>query len=353
MELFNAKKVAFGVVSAITLSITTLYFLLRHFHLRDGLAEILTGISVPWMLLLFMALFTGWLADACRLREIAGGFGHAIPLRLALGAVLAGNFTINITPFFAGAGLVHAYVLNRRGLSLGNATAAVTGGAMISHAMQALLGLLALSLIRGLGIMGTDIPAGRPLLFIILAYLVVILVLFSAVCLLGEPRRFFLLLTRPKFLKPLLPKLSDFHRGLNVLIKKDPRRLLRICLFTGLYLVSFYALTPILLTALGTPQPLGHVIAFQLVLFFAASLAPTPGSSGAIELGAFSLFSLIVPLETLGYFLVWWRIATFYIHLVVGPLPFAYLALSKKWSTERKPPVPDGGVNYERLLKGL
>jgi glycosyltransferase 2 family protein len=335
MDNFNLKKIVIGVVSALTISIAALFFLWRHFNIREGLAEILTGVSARWILLLFFILFAGWLADACRLRELAGAFGCRVPLKLALGAVLAGNFSINITPFFAGAGIVHVYLLNRRGLSLGNATAAVTGGAMVSHALQALLALAALSLTQGLGIIGSEVPAGKPLLLFILTYLGIILALGFVVCCLDEPHRFFLFLTRPKLLKPLLPKLYDFHRGLNVLLKRDPRRFLRICLFTSLYLISFYAVTPLLLIALGTPQPLGQIIAFQLVLFFAASLAPTPGSSGAIELGAFTLFSIIVPLETLGYFLVWWRIATFYIHLVVGPLPFAYLALNKKWYIRR------------------
>jgi glycosyltransferase 2 family protein len=335
MQRFSHKKVIAGIVSAVTISIVTMYVLVRFYDIRGDLGDIITSLSVPYILLLFLIMVAAWLADAFRLRELAGAFGTPIPLKLAMGAVMAGNFSINITPFFAGAGIVHIYVLKRRGLELGTATAAVTGGAMISHFTQGFLALLSLIITRG-WVVSMSIPASKPLIFMIMAYLGVILAVGGIVCYVDEPRRTFAFLFRHKRLEKLGHKYFDFHRGLNLLLKGDPWRLFRIFIFTGIYLICFYAATPVILAGLGSPQPLGQIIAFQLLLFFTASLAPTPGSSGAIELGAFSLFALIVPLEILVKFLVWWRIVTFFSNLALGAYPFAYFAFSKNWLTEDK-----------------
>ncbi len=330
MQRFSHKKIIIGIISAVSISVITIYALMRFYDFKVNLTVIFTSLSAPYIILLFLIMAAAWLADACRLRELAGAFGIPIPLKLAFGTVMAGNFSINITPFFAGAGIVHIYVLRRRGLEFGRATAAVAGGAMISHFTQGFLALLSLLLTRG-WVVSTSIPAGKPLLLMILAYLGAILAIGCIVYYVNDLRRAFDFLFGHKRLKTIGNSFYDFHRGLNLLLKGDSRRLFRIFFFTGIYLACFYAVTPVILAGLGSPQPLGHIIAFQLLLFFTASLAPTPGSSGAIELGAFSLFALIVPLEILVKFLVWWRIATFFSNLVLGAFPFAYFAFSKKW----------------------
>ncbi|MBS4021316.1 MAG: flippase-like domain-containing protein [Dethiobacter sp.] len=346
MLKFSPKKIIAGIVSAVTLSVVTIYFLMRYYGLKTSMSELLASIPYTYMLLILIILFTAWLADACRLREISGAFGTPIPLKLAVYATLAGNFSINVTPFFMGAGIVHVYVLKRKGLELSTATAAVAGGAMISHVTQGVLALISLFFTRG-WIVSESIPASKPLALVILTYLLIILVVGSVFFFVDEPRRTLGFLFRIKRFEKLSNKFCEFHKGLNLLLRGDPRRLLRILFFNSIYLVCFYAVTPIILFGLGSPQPLGHVIAFQLLLFFTASLAPTPGSSGAIELGAFSLFALIVPLAVLGKFLVWWRLATFFSNIAFGALPFAYLALSKKWHTQRQPKTSE-----EHLLVG-
>jgi glycosyltransferase 2 family protein len=330
MQRFSHKKIIAGIVSAVAISIVTIYALMRFYNIKGDLSEIITSLPAHYIVLLFSIMVAAWLADACRLRELAGAFGTPIPLRLAFGAVLAGNFSINITPFFAGAGIVHIYVLKRRGLELSTATAAVAGGAMISHFTQGFLALLSLYITRG-WVVSESMPASRPLILMILAYLLAIMAVGVIVCYVDEPRRAFGFLFRHKRLEILGNKFDDFQRGLKLLLKGDPWRLFRIFLFTGIYLICFYAATPVILAGLGSPQPLGHIIAFQMLLFFTASLAPTPGSSGAIELGAFSLFALLVPLDILVKFLVWWRIVTFFSSLALGAYPFAYFVFSKKW----------------------
>lgn len=317
-------------MSAVVLSAATMYFLLRTYHFKDGFAEILSGLPAQYIICLLLIMAGAWLADAFRLREVAGALGCQMPLKLSLGAVLAGNFSINITPFFAGAGFLHIYVLKRRGLELDKASAAIAGGAMISHATQAVLAFLSFIFIRSRDT-GPQMLANKAVMAMILLYLVVILAIVVFIVLVEEPEHVFAFLFRKRAFAKISEALCSFHRGLRLLLKGNPWRLLRIFIFTAIYLVCFYAVTPVILAGLGSPQPLGQVVAFQLLLFFTASLAPTPGSSGAIELGAFSLFALIVPLAVLGTFLVWWRIMTFYINLVFGGPLFAYFLISKKW----------------------
>ena len=170
-------------------------------------------------------------------------------------------------------------------------------------------------------------------MLVILAYLGILLAIFLAAYRIREPERVLkFLLRRPK-LQWLGNRLCHFLDGLNLLLRAGTGRLLRIALYTALYLVGFYALTPLILAGLGAPQRLGYVVAFQLVLFFTASLAPTPGSTGAVELGAFALFSVLVATALLGAFLVWWRTLTFFSSTLFGAGPFAYFAVSEGWVT--------------------
>ncbi len=335
MPPISLKKVIAGVISAAVISVVTIILLIRYHELRGDLSEILTGLRAGYVLLVVLILVAGWLSDACRLRELGGAFGVPVPLRLAFAAVLAGNFSINVTPFFTGAGVVHIYVLKKRGLGLGKATAAIAGGAIISHVTQGILALLALTVTRGWEI-SKSIPAGMPLLLVIMAYLGGLLAIVAAVIWVPEPRQLPAFLYGQKRWENIAGKFISFQRGLRQLVKAAPGKLLRIVFFSAVYIICFYAVTPVLLAGLGSPQPLGYIIVFQLILFFAASLAPTPGSSGAVELGAFSLFSLIVPLEVLARFLVWWRLVTFFGNLALGAVPFVYFFFSSRWhsSTE-------------------
>jgi len=329
MERFSPKRMALGLLTSLALSLIVIYILLRRYRLEQDLGDILASLPVPFILLALILLFIGWIADALRIRELAGIFGIPLPLRLAFPAVLAGNFAINITPFYMGAGLVHIYVLRGKGLDLSRSTAAVAGGALVSHASQAILALV--SLVLTWETVTPSLPASRALVIVLSAYLGFIIALGMVVGLVEDPSRLLGGLLKYKQARWLGDRLRDFHLGLGLLLRAGTRRLGRMILFSLVYLVSFYSITPVLLAGMGFPQPLGQVIAFQLVLFFAASLAPTPGSAGAIELGAFSLFSFIVPLDILGNFLVWWRLLTFYLNVLVGTGPFIYLAIGKRW----------------------
>ncbi|MEW6081378.1 MAG: lysylphosphatidylglycerol synthase transmembrane domain-containing protein [Bacillota bacterium] len=330
MEGFSPKRMALGLFSSLGLSFIVIYILLHRYRLEQDLGDILASLPAPFILAALLLLLIGWVADALRIRELAGIFGIPLPLRLAFPAVLAGNFAINITPFYMGAGLVHIYVFREKGLDLPRSTAAVAGGALVSHASQAILALV--SLVLTWEAVALSLTASRALVIGLSTYLAFIVALGIVAGLVEDPSRLLGGLLRYPQARWAGDRLRDFHRGLALLLKAGPRRLGRMFLFSLVYLVSFYSITPVLLAGMGFSQPLGQVIAFQLVLFFAASLAPTPGSAGAIELGAFSLFSFIVPLDILGNFLVWWRLLTFYLNVLVGTGPFIYLAIGRTWS---------------------
>lgn len=74
----------------------------------------------------------------------------------------------------------------------------------------------------------------------------------------------------------------------------------------------------VILVGLGMEPKVLEVMAITLIFYLAASCAPTPGASGAAELGFGLLFSSMVPHGLVGLFVTIWRGATYYLNLVAG-----------------------------------
>ncbi|MGI6132153.1 MAG: flippase-like domain-containing protein [Bacillota bacterium] len=74
----------------------------------------------------------------------------------------------------------------------------------------------------------------------------------------------------------------------------------------------------VVLTGLGLKTPYVQAMGVTIILYLASAYAPTPGSSGAAELGFVGLFSSIVPRAVLGLFVAVWRMITYYLNLALG-----------------------------------
>ena len=81
---------------------------------------------------LFGLVLRSWLVEGTRVKLIAGTLGEKISLLDILRINLVGFFTGNITPFTSGSVPAQVYLLHRKGVSVGKATAIVTSRIVFS-----------------------------------------------------------------------------------------------------------------------------------------------------------------------------------------------------------------------------
>jgi len=88
--------------------------------------------------------------------------------------------------------------------------------------------------------------------------------------------------------------------------------------FTIIFWGIFFTIAPLILWGIGVKFNLAHVLILQIIFYFILPYMPTPGGSGAAEVGFASLFSFFVPHYLLGLFVTTWRFIFFYFNLIIG-----------------------------------
>jgi uncharacterized protein (TIRG00374 family) len=66
--------------------------------------------------------------------------------------------------------------------------------------------------------------------------------------------------------------------------------------------------------------PHAALLARQLVLWLLLMISPTPGSAGAAELGLPALTSDLMGIAYLAIVVLTWRLATYFLYLILGAL---------------------------------
>ncbi|MDI6689126.1 MAG: flippase-like domain-containing protein [Actinomycetota bacterium] len=113
-------------------------------------------------------------------------------------------------------------------------------------------------------------------------------------------------------------EIEKLHQGLSLLFRSNFLMVLAVAGCIILCWLLLFAIAPLLLLGLRVKINVVQVLFYQFVLFFLIPLSPTPGGSGAAELGFAALLASLVPKHLLAVFVLLWRFLTYYLNLVVG-----------------------------------
>jgi uncharacterized protein (TIRG00374 family) len=334
--------VAFGI------SVASLYLLL-YWTGNLAIFSQLPQVQFSWFLLAASVSAVTWILDALANWFLLRGIGTRLPFTWTLSANLAANFVSYLTPFLAGGPPLFIYLLSRKGVSPGSAAMVVTARLTLSAIIFTVLFPIFLAIFRqGISWSETwqrilNVP------FFLLGALVVLILLFilwrrspgSYQRLLAAwPMR--VLLRREgfaRFWNWLLGELKKMGSAARILFTLGWANLIWAALSIVVYWVAFYSVAPILLDSLGIPHPFLETFLGQAVLNALVSLSPTPGGSGASELGFATLFMAWVPTQFLGLFTALWRFLIYYLTLLAGGACFLFLA-SREHLFRRTRPAP-------------
>ncbi len=296
--------VLFALISAVLLAFTVQKKTLPALKSSNPLGLLLA--------LFFWGLYLSF--DTLRLKFLALAMGRKIGFFRTLQVITSGIFLAAVTPFQVSGLPFQIFLLNRSGLSVGEATALLISRGITQYFFILLLLPFAVRII------------GESVGFLIRALATYVAVLFAAVIAfyllaVWKPHVAVRIIPRrwKKVREKFLEEIGKFRESFFILLKG--RRSLPLALamlFSFLSLLFYLAMIPSLLFGLGLdPRP--HLSMAIQVIFQATLLyTPTPGGAGIAEAAGAALYSLVCPKYLLGVFIILWRFFTIYITAFLG-----------------------------------
>jgi len=300
-------------------SLATLVFILISFLLLawkygiDADWSVLFRLDPLYLLLAGLLLFLYHTFDVLRLKTIAAGYRIRYPWGYAYATSLVSTFGATVTPAHVGGVLIIFYMLKR-----------------LRVKPTKIWGTILFKTVSGVSFFILAFPLtlysvyAQPELVQKLFTLLLIFLLFSAAS--YPVVKLFKRFEKDK--KPkLLKTLKLYCLALIYFWKHNKVLFLKACLYSVLLYLTFLSFAPALLKAFGTEVSLIKVYLIQLPLLYAIFGSPSPGGSGVGELGAAALFQGLLPPETLGVFVILWRLISQYLSAAAGGILFIrYLA---------------------------
>lgn len=334
MKEIKKSSLMKGLELSLTISIlVSVYLLVRTLDLNE-LTQ-MRRIKPFYLFLSFLLMFSMWLVQGIKMKVLARALDENISLKEGIKNYLSGAFVSNVTPFASGGGPVQALFLHQLGMSFGKASSIIIVQWVMRHLFFGLLGPIFFLFYRNLIDPG-QLPDSIFQVAVTSSIIITLVLLF----LVWKPQVipiFANWLVRLPIIKSIFRKesvkekfanlidrsfheIEIFHECLWRLAAQRKLVLLFTFIFTALFWVLFFMIAPVILLGLGGKPEFGRALIMQMIMYLILPYVPTPGASGAAELGFAAFFAPFVPLHLLGLLLISWRFLTFYIFILVGSL---------------------------------
>lgn len=278
-----------------------------------------------------------WFLDSLRMRFLIRSLGGELGILQGMRISVLGAFVSNVTPFDTGGEPMQAYLLTERGLNAGQSTAVIATKTICNALARFTLGIAA-SVWLFLFADFWSMP--RPMYIILGLGIILYFSMFSlSIYLVLHPEkikvlvipairnRFTMRLVRPERLDSILERidreLREFRNALQIFVENKRSTLWAVMILSYAWWIAITIVPAVILVGLGMRPQFIRVMAITLIFYLAAAYAPTPGSSGAAELGFSLLFSSVIPHGLIGLFVTVWRGFTYYFNLAIGGLLMA------------------------------
>ncbi|HHV63132.1 MAG TPA: flippase-like domain-containing protein [Firmicutes bacterium] len=345
----RARNIAKNVAGAVLLSLISLVIIL---HLTRGSFFLPDLFRIDPLFLGAAAalVLVGWLLDAVRLIILLRALGGRIGFLRSLAITLTGAFVAGITPFDTGGEPLQIYLLHQDGITLGESTAVIAMKVLLSSLARLFLGSI-IPVWLFFSKKTWDIPPGMSvaistgLLLYALAFGIGILFIIRP----EFANSLLPLILRNRIVSRLIPPSTTGaiiervrtgvleFRGAIVRFMQEGRWALAIAIVTSLLgWAVLFSIPVLLLRGLGIDPPYAEVFGIISIFYLAAAYAPTPGSSGAMEVGFAILLGRFVPFQLIGVFVAVWRFITYYLMLLIGGTLFA-IGIGRGWKRKRGP----------------
>ena len=294
----------------------------------------LSYINKEYLFFAFVLMVFAAVIDAFRIKMVVEAVNEKITFPEALKVYYISNFAGGITPFFSGTLPTQIYLFNKdikNKMTLGKATMVATIMPLIKTLVFSFFAPVIFfsfkKTITDYTIISAILINGAILISLFLLFLFILAVKYPDKmlgiifkiqhlhCILKFSKKEQIL----RLLDRVTLEIEEFHKSFS-LLRENWIKLLLSTLYTIIFWVTFFLITPLLLWGFNLNFNFSHVLVMQVIFYFILPFMPTPGGSGTAEVGFASLFSFFVPLHLLGIFVGAWRFIAFYFNLCIGAI---------------------------------
>jgi glycosyltransferase 2 family protein len=329
------KTLKFPFILSVTLSIIIILAILI-FTVDANTIENLSKVSIKYHFFA-AAIFLNvlyWVFWGARLKILSNMMDNKVKIGLieSTKIVIANFFLASITPSMAGGEPVRIHLLNKNGMNLGCATAAVLGERLMDAIFILILVPIALFIFKGvrdLGFISIGLTIG-VIVFILL------LIIFIYAIIRPEKTKAFLISiskifnrfskkkeTGKKIILRINREVDNFHDSMYRFSGDNKKSLFLASLFTILTWSCGFMIPSMILLGLGLPPYFIESYAAQVLLIVIIMMPTTPGSAGVTEVGIYGLYGVLIGTSSntlIGVFIVLYRFVTFHMNLIAGAI---------------------------------
>lgn len=347
------KTIKIPIIISLIISIAIILLILI-FTIDPKSLESLSKVSIRYEFFI-AAIFVNilyWILWGVRLRILSNAIDKNVNISLwrSTKIVIANLFLAGITPSMAGGEPVRIHLLNKDGLSLGGATAAVLGERLLDAVFLLVCVPFALFIFKDLvniGLLNIALTVG------IIVFVLAIIIFFYAI---KNPKKTKSLLI---FISEKLSKLSkkkksenrkivdrinrevdNFHDSMVFFLGDGKKAFIKAGLVTVIFWSTGFMMPSLILLGLGLEPFIIQSYAAQVLLIIVIMMPTTPGSAGVAEGGIAALYSVLImqslvssghPLIGLvgleqshivlvGVFVILFRFITYHMNLTAGAI---------------------------------
>lgn len=344
-------------VSFIVLTLGIMLFIVLKNNEMSDIISVLESIKVKWVLGCLFCLLayytTGSLGTYLYLRKEK----NRITFFSALKTAIIGAYYSNITPGASGGQPMQVYHLNKKGVSVGVGSSALSVKLFFTQ-LGVVLGALALWVfnrdffnqqvghVRGLIILGIVINFSIiPILILVMVNEKWVKKAFMGLVKLGTKLR--IIKNRENAQVKVEKALDRFHKSAMETFSNIGNILVQgIC--GALQMFFYMCIAVCTYKAFGlSATPWYQVLLISYLVFISASYMPTPAGAGAQEGGFYLFYKGIFPENQIGLALLLWRFFTLYLTLIIGTVVIVFSGFQSKKEARESTGEFAGGAALE------
>ncbi|WP_291634079.1 lysylphosphatidylglycerol synthase transmembrane domain-containing protein [Clostridium sp.] len=338
----KTKILTYSILTLIFIvtSYLSILFIQKHFG-DNTIFFSFKSLSPITLLELTILLIFYFYLDALRFLYVFKTLQIHITLGYLIKLTFINIFLSNITPFATGGGFSQIYFLNKKDISIGDATAATT----IKTVLPLIFFFITtpIILINNKAIFKIA-PSSSNSIYILALALIYILAAYgiykiltntniikknlSKVLSLLQNKNIISNNRTDKFKTNIFLEIDIFALNINRFLKGNKKYILLSIIYMLLYLFALFMVPAILIRGVNSNISVSKIILIQIVLTFVTYFAPTPGATGVAEGGFTLMFSSFVEKNEIVSLTFLWRFFTMYLGMLIGLVIF-YAEIAK------------------------
>lgn len=326
------KKISSKIVSLVITCFLILFFVLKDDY--DEIISVLSNSNIKYIIFGFMIILVGDMFKSIAITDVIKEEKKDFKYKKGFLFTLQTNFFNGITPFSLGGQPFQLYSLKKYEKISYRNSAQILFKDFYSYQI-ALIIVSSICLIIN-KLLNIVVFNNMIKLLITIGYLINLFIALFLIYLPYSKKNFNLsskfiinILYKIKIIKDKNIVYSNFNRSIlefkdNIKITlKNKLLLLKCVLFNIIKIVSIGVCTYICFKSISLNVPLLECIIFTIITITMASFIPIPGSSGGMEYGFITLFSIFAMNAKISAVMIIWRFITYYVPVILGGLLFS------------------------------